>query len=226
MRDLGDLRQAAFLLAYLGGAVGIQGEPVRAAALVAESEALLRSLGDTGSFEANFVFLMQGLVALMRGDHSQAEERFNATVTLGRALDSKGMLSAAFFLLGELALARKEKETDTAGRHFREGVVLGREVGFVAGMVYNLQGLVWLSNRHGTFARSARFLGAMEALGGTVQFLPGTVSAAREADIVAARSALGDVAFTAARNVGRTRPLDETIAEASSLIGFSSLEVG
>jgi predicted ATPase/transcriptional regulator with XRE-family HTH domain len=214
MRDLGDLRQAAFLLAYLGGAVGIQGVPVRAAALVAEGEALLRSLGDTGSFEANFVFLMQGLVALMRGDHSQAEERLNATATLGRALDSKGMLSAAFFLLGELALARKE--TDTAGRHFREGLVLGREVGFVAGMVYNLQGLVWLSNRHGAFARSARFLGAMEALGGTVQLLPGTVSAAREADIVAARNALGDAGFAAARDVGRTLPLAQIVAEATA----------
>ena len=66
MRELGDLRQTAFLLAYLAGAVGIGGDPARGEALIAESEQLLESLGDTSSFEANFVTLIQGWLALTR----------------------------------------------------------------------------------------------------------------------------------------------------------------
>jgi tetratricopeptide (TPR) repeat protein len=214
-RELGDVRQTIFLLAYLGVAVGIQGDLARAQSLVAEGEALLRSLGDTRSFEANFLALMQGFVALISGDHDRAEERLNAAIALGRTIDSKGILSAAFALLGELALAREARAT--AAGHYREGLILGWEVGFAVGVAYNLQGFVWLGSRSGDFVRAARFVGAMDAMGGTVQQLPGITSAAHEADVAMARAILGEKAFAAAWEAGRTLSLEETIAEAVEL---------
>ncbi|MGH2618762.1 MAG: hypothetical protein ACRDJC_26335, partial [Thermomicrobiales bacterium] len=99
----------------------------------------------------------------------------------------------------------------------REGLLLGWEVGFVVGLVYNLQGLVWLGRRNGDFAASARLIGATDALPSAVQPLPGIVTAARDADVAAVRAALGEEAFTAAWKVGNTRPLEETIAEAAAL---------
>jgi predicted ATPase/DNA-binding XRE family transcriptional regulator len=214
-RELGDVRQTIFLLAYLGVAVGIQGDLARAQSLVAESEALLRSLGDTRSFEANFLALMQGYVALIGGNHDRAEERLNAAIALGRAIDSKGILSAAYAILGDVALAREA--IATAAGHYHEGLVLGWEVGFAVGVAYNLQGLVWLGSRHGDFARSARFVGAMDAVGGTVQQLQGIASAAHKTDVAMARAVLGEEAFAAAWEAGRTLPLEETIAEAVAL---------
>jgi non-specific serine/threonine protein kinase len=215
MRELGDLRQTAFLQAYLACAVGIQGDLERGESLVAESEALLRSLGDTRSFEANFVMLIQGWLALTRGDLDRAEERLTATLGLGRMLDTKGLLSAALAFMGELALARGEAAA--AAVHFREGLVFGWEGDFNVGMVFNLQGLVWLGCRGDELTRVARLIGAVDALGGAVQQVLGMVAAAHEADLARLRVELGDEAFAAARAAGRAMPLEEMIAEALAL---------
>ena len=215
MRELGDLRQTAFLLAYLAGAVGIGGDPARSEALIAESEQLLESIGDTSSFEANFVALIQGWMALARGDYNRAEERLEAAITLGRVLDSTGMLSATLAFMGELALRRGEVATAT--RHYREGLVLGWEGDFAVGMTYNLHGLVWLGSQSGHFVPVVRLIGALDALAGKVQSLPGLVTATREEDITRMREALGEEAFTATWEAGRTLPLQEAIAEAVAL---------
>jgi predicted ATPase/transcriptional regulator with XRE-family HTH domain len=214
-RELGDVRHSVFLLAYLSVAVGIQGDLARAQSLEAEGEGLLQSLGDTSSFEANFLALMQGYVALISGNYDRAEERLDVAVALGRAIDSKGVLSAAFALLGELALAREA--IATAAGHYREGLILGWEVGFAVGVAYNLRGLIWLASRNGDFSRSARFIGVMDAVGGTVQQLRGIASAAHETDVAMARAVLGAKAYAAAWEAGRTLPLEETIAEAVAL---------
>src|SRR5829696_6039344 len=175
MRELGDLRQTAYLLAYLAAAVGIGGDPARGEALIAESEQLLESLGDTSSFEASFVAMVQGWLALTRGDYNRAEERLETALTLGRVLDSKGMLSATLAFTGELALIRGE-ETTAAG-HYREGLVLGWEGDFAVGMTYNLHGLIWLGSRSGNLAPVVRLVGALDALAGQTQYLPGLVTA-------------------------------------------------
>jgi predicted ATPase/DNA-binding XRE family transcriptional regulator len=215
MRELGDLRQTAFLQAYLAGAVGIGGDPARGEALIAESEQLLESLGDANSFEANFVALIQGWLAMTAGDSNRAEERLEMALTLGRALDSKGVLSAALAFMGELALSRGEMAT--AARHYREGLVLGWEGDFAVGMAYNLHGLIWLGSRCGNFLPVARLVGALDALAGHSQRLPGLVSATREDDIASMREVLGEEAFTTARDAGRALPLQEAITEAVAL---------
>jgi predicted ATPase/DNA-binding XRE family transcriptional regulator len=215
MRELGDLRQTAFLLSYLAAAVGIGGDQARGEALIAESEQLLESLGDTSSFEASFVVMVQGWLALTGGDYTRAEEHFETALTLGRALDSKGLLSATLAFMGELALIRGEETT--ASGHYREGLVLGWEGDFVVGMTYNLHGLIWLGSRRGNLATVVRLVGALEALAGQAQYLPGLVTATREDDIARMREALGEEAFTTAREAGRALPLQEAITEAVAL---------
>jgi serine/threonine-protein kinase PknK len=215
MRELGDLRQTAFLLAYLAGAVGIGGDPARGEALIAESEQLLESLGDTSSFEANFVALLQGWLALTSGDYHRAEERLETALTLGRVLDAKGNLSVTLVFMGELALTRGD--LTSAARHYREGLVLGWEGDFLVGMAYNLHGLVWLGSRSGKFAPTVRLVGALDALAGQVQNLPGLVTATSDDDIARMREALGEEAFTTAREAGRALPLHEAITDAIEL---------
>jgi predicted ATPase/DNA-binding XRE family transcriptional regulator len=215
MRELGDRRQTAFLLAYLAGAVGIGGDQAQGEELITESERLLESLGDMSSFEANFVLMVQGWLALTRGDYNRAEERLEKALALGRVLDAKGILSATFAFMGELALTRGEMAI--AAGHYREGLILGWEGDFAVGMTYNLHGLIWLGSRSDKFSRVVRLVGALDALAGEVQRLPGLVTATGEDDVARMQAALGDEAFTTARDAGRALPLQEVIIEAVDL---------
>jgi predicted ATPase/transcriptional regulator with XRE-family HTH domain len=215
-RDLGDARQTAFLLAYLGGAVGVTGDVARGEALAAESEELLQSLGDTRSFEADFLLMIQGILAFAGGDYGRAEDRLEAAVAFGRAIDAKGILSATFAFLAEVALAR-DRELEAA-EHFREGLVLGCEIGFVVGIALNLRGLIRLGVRHGEFSRGARLIGALDAYRGTVRQVPGIVASGHEADVATAHAALGDDAFIAARAAGRALSLESVVTEATALV--------
>ena len=92
--ELGDQRQTAFLLAYLAVAVAHQGDFERAEALVAESRELFRALGDTGSFEANLGLLGEGLGCPYGRGPERAENRFNASLSLGQILDAKAIVAA------------------------------------------------------------------------------------------------------------------------------------
>jgi hypothetical protein len=76
---------------------------------------------------------------------------------------------------------------------------------------------VWAASRRGESARVARLSGALDALEGGLIQLPGTVAAAYGAGLARAREALGEAAFAEAREAGRARPLEETVAEALAL---------
>jgi hypothetical protein len=117
--------------------------------------------------------------------------------------------------MGELALRRDE--VTTAVGYYREGLILGWEGDFAVGMTYNLHGLVWLGSRNGKFTQVVRLVGALDALAGQAQSLPGLVTATHEAEITRMREALGEEAFATAREAGRARPLQEMIGEAVAL---------
>lgn len=84
-------------------------------------------------------------------------------------------------------------------------------------MTYNLHGLVWLGSRSGKYTQVMRLVGALDALAGKVQSLPGLVTATHEDNITRMREALGEEAFTTAREAGRALPLQEVITEALAL---------
>jgi predicted ATPase/DNA-binding XRE family transcriptional regulator len=214
-RELGDQRQTAFLLAYLAVAVAHQGDFERAEALVAESRELFRALGDTGSFEANLGLLGEGLVALMEGDLERAENRFNASLSLGQILDAKAIVAATLGGLGQIAVARRQDAV--AAGHLREGLIQGWDGDYPLGIAWNLIGLMRLASRHGRLDSAARLVGGVDALSGLIQALPPAAVAAYEAEMEQVQVVLGPEAFSAAREVGRGLPLEEVIAEAVAL---------
>ena len=214
-KELGDRRQAAFVLAYLGYAVALVGDPERGEGLVNESEALLRLLGDTLSFEANLAALVQGWLAIMSGRCEQAQNRLETTVTLGQALSAKGILSPAHTGLAEVALIRRQ--VNAAVGHYREGLILGLEGEFPAGLAFNIQGLVRIGTQHGAFIPVARLSGAFDAFGSVVKVLPGAIVAEYEAQVARVRAALGQEVFAAAHEAGRSLSLEEAVAEALAL---------
>jgi hypothetical protein len=214
-RELGDLPQTAFLQAFLGGAIAHQGDLARGEALVAKSAEMLRSLGDTRSFEVGFVMMAQGWMAVQGEDYDRAEDRLNAALTLGRAINATGILSASHALFGEVARARGHAEV--AAGHFREGLVQGRHGDFPLGIAWNLHGIVQLGSQGGEPATVARLIGALDAFHGPMQALSPKAVVAHEADVARVRTLLGEEAFTAARKAGQSLSLEETIAEALDL---------
>jgi predicted ATPase/DNA-binding XRE family transcriptional regulator len=220
-RELGDLRQTAFLQAFLGGVIAHRGNLTHGDALVAESAEMLRSLGDTHSFEANFVMIVQGWMAFLSEDYDRAEDRLEAALALGRAIDAKGSLSVIHALFGEVAQARGH--ADVAAGHSREGLVQGWNGDYPLGIAWNLHGLVRLGSRRGRYAAVARLVGVLDAFHGPMQALPPAAAVAHEVDVARVREALGDEAFSEARKDGQALALEETIAEglalADTLIG-------
>ena len=214
-KDLGDRRQAAFVLAYLGYVVALMGDPERGEVLVNESEELLRLLGDALSFEANLAALVQGWLAILSGRFEQAQDRLETSVTLGQALSAKGILSPAYAGLAEVALRRGQ--VSAAIGHYRDGLILGLEGEFPAGLAFNIQGLVRIGTQHRAFGPVARLSGAFDAFGSVVKVLPGAIVAEYESEVARVRAALGQEVFTAAHEAGRSLPLEEAAAEAVAL---------
>jgi hypothetical protein len=214
-RELGDQRQTAFLLAYLGVAVAHQGDFERAEALVAESREFFRALGDTSSFEANLGLLGEGLIALMEGDLERADERLDAALSLGQTLDAKGLVAATLGGMGQIAVTRRQDTV--AASHLREGLIQGWDGDYPLGIAWNSIGLMRLASRHGRLTAAARLVGGLDAFSALVQALPPAAVAAYEAEIERVQAALGCQVFTAARETGRELPLEEMVTEAAAL---------
>lgn len=206
-RELGNPRQTAFLLAYLAFAVGHRGDLARAETLLAESEELLRALGDTHSFEANLAMLSRGWLALMAGAHERALHSLTAARDLGEALAASSGLS--------ITLARGQFAE--AAEFYREGLRQARDSDFPAGAVFNLQGIVRVGSFRGEPAPTARLVAALGAFGTGLNVLPRAVIAPYEAAVAKIRAALGEQAFAAARAAGQALPLSEVDAEAMTL---------
>ena len=214
-RDLGDRRQTAFLMAYLAVAVGHQGDFERAEALIAESRELFDELGDSGSFEVDLGLLGEGLIAFMEGDQDRAADRFNAALSLGQVLDTKGLVAATLGGLGEIAVARGQRAE--AARHCREGVIQGWGGDYPLGIAWSVMGLVRLASRDCQLASAAHLVGALDAFSELMHALPPASIRAYEADVARVQTSLGQQAFTMMREAGRASPLEEIVAEAVTL---------
>jgi hypothetical protein len=200
------------LQAFLGGAIAHQGDFARGDALVAESAEMLRTLGDTRSFEADFVLIVEGWMAVLAEDYDRAEDRLEAALVLGRVIDAKGSLSAIHALFGEVAHARGHVET--AAGHFHEGVIQGWEGDYPLGIAWNLHGLVRFGSHRDALTAVARLVGVLDAFQGPMQALPPTVIVAHEVDVARVRAVLGEEAFTAARRAGQALSLEAAVTEA------------
>jgi hypothetical protein len=202
-RELGDVRQTAFLLGYHGVVTGHQGDFAGARLLLAESDALLRTLGDTRSFEGAILLFFQGWLALLEGNSTCAARLLERSMSLARDLDAKSVLSGALAGLGEVALGNANVEVERAIACFRDGLALGQEGNYPPGMVLNLQGFVRAAARKGELVHVARLTGAIECLGrGAILILPPCAVVEFASAIEKARKLLGEDIFETERASG------------------------
>lgn len=210
-RALGDQRTITYALGSLADLARVQGKAERAAAHYDELATIAREMG--GSAAVAQALAGEGLAAYERGEWARAAVLLEQALAIHRArreLDSMGL---CLWLLGVVAL--HQANPIGATERLREAVSVAQTLGNQDGLAYVLESLAWAAALVGRRERAARLLGAAaaqrEALGQTrwPHFREEV-----EAEVAAARAALGEAAWAAAFTAGRALTLEEVLAEA------------
>ncbi|HEU0115368.1 MAG TPA: LuxR C-terminal-related transcriptional regulator, partial [Thermomicrobiales bacterium] len=215
-RAVGDAMHAAIALIGLGALASMRDDLERSAALLEESRAAAQSMPDSrlAGLLTGRALINLAVVARTRGDYPLAAARLDEALRLERAA---GYADGIILALGDSGdLARDQGDHARALACYREALDLGRfnpgtrvvievveAVGIVAAMI-------------GQAERGARLLGATAAQRERLRLryrVKETLAALAQA-MGAARSALGDPAFAAVWDAGRSLTPAQAFAEA------------
>src|SRR6266567_5463977 len=210
-QEAGDAWFIAMALHLLGKATGELGDLMAARSLLEESAAQLRIIGDRRYLMMPVDAL--GMLALRQGDYTGARASFEETLSVAQEMGDEPFIANALTHLGTVALRMGDYPQSAA--LYQQSLALNREQGNKDGIVEDLAGLAEVASLLGQPERAARLLGAVEAL----REVSGIrLSPLRRAEydrtVEGIRAHLDEAAFAEAWKEGRTRPLEQVIAEA------------
>ncbi|MDQ3855834.1 MAG: NB-ARC domain-containing protein, partial [Chloroflexota bacterium] len=171
----------------------------------------LRGTGDDWLISQTLSYL--GATKLTEGDREAAVPILREALALSKRADER---MSTYIALYHLALAEQgQRNHELAAGLFREALALSVELGDQANLGYCLEGLAGVVWALGDAERTARLLGASEALLGKVE---GPVysyyrsdPSLRERTVEAVRSRLGKEAFELAWDQGRSMPVQAAV---------------
>src|SRR5215213_2694813 len=200
-RALGAESHVARALNNLGTAAMGLGEFERAQSLLTESLALHRTVGDRQAVASTLNNLAETAGSL--GDAETAMGLYRESHSL--ALEGGNRLYAAIAMEGLADLTRLHGDDGIAQTRFREALLLYRSVGDKQGIASCLSGLAAAAASQGRAGEAAALLGAAAQMCDSHDelALPGLAEA-----VASLRSTMGDQAFNAAWESGRTMPID------------------
>ena len=207
--ELGDQQGLALSLLNLGLIANEQGAPDRAAALFEEALTVQRQLGNTQRIATLLVNL--GAVAQVQGDYGRATDLYGEALASCRALGDRSGAARCLHNLAELAALRGEHGHALA--LYREALALRRQLGDKRGIAFALAGLAEVMLPVGRPELAVRLLAAATALcEASGASLPTSARATADRTRVAAQSALGERAFTAAWAEGKAMTAESAVA--------------
>jgi non-specific serine/threonine protein kinase len=188
-----------------------QGAYDQATAFLEEALGLFRDLGDRGGV-ANVLNTL-GVVAYEQEETSRAQALFEEAMGEFRALDNPWGIGVVLANLGRIA--RGQGNYARASVSFAESLALQWErAGQRLSVTVPLRGLASIAALTGRFERAVRLYGAAEAIRAAVDApLPRHHAQSLRA-LDQARAALGEEAFAAHWDAGRTLPVAAAVAEA------------
>lgn len=231
-RRVGDRSGEACCLLWLGILAMVEDDVDRAAPLLEESLALYRALQDGWWTVEALSFL--GSLAVMRGDYDRARALHEESLAVARQTGNRNNITTALRNLGHLALRRGDDER--AAAYYSESLQLCRNAEIVTVVVDSreplegrsgapavlllpgvitecLDGLARVACVRGAYEDAAALFGAAEAslesLGGQLPLWSDI--AEHDRYTAAARTALGDARFAAARAQGRAMTLAQAV---------------
>ncbi len=210
-REVGDERLLTDTLNAAAVGAMNSGEFDRADRFFTEALELSRRLGD--EFGEARVLGNLGEVARERGDLETAEARYEQVLQIQRR-SGWGQLAAANLL--NLGLVGRQRGNALGAVHrYRDALTVAHALEDRETVAYALAGLAGVAGEAGDFLRAARLLGAADALLETIgATLERSERELHDADMVAARTALGEERFATAWAAGRALTWEAAAAEA------------
>jgi tetratricopeptide (TPR) repeat protein len=211
-QELNDAIGMAWVLNDLGNVTYRQGDVARAATLFEQSLTLKRTVGHTGDVAVALNNL--GYIALSQGDYPRAHALLEESLRLAREQGDMPLCSQALTNLGLMRLLQHQADAD---RLFAESLVLAHDQGDQLLSAQCLIGLAGVAVRQGQAARAAQLLGAVATFQDITSIAFDALERAEyERAVAAARTQLGEAAFTSAWSTGRAMTLEQAIAYAGT----------
>jgi non-specific serine/threonine protein kinase len=187
------------------------------ASLVEQGVRRSQAAGDT--WNATMLRTYSAAIPLSQGDFRAAGRLAEEAVALAREMGDRIAVSVSLFSLASIAQAGGDRPR--AARHFREALALSFEIGDRGNAAYCLEGLAGIAASGHDLVRAARLWGAADALLGGSEPAVYVHTPDREAHrraVAAARARLDDAEWNAAWTAGQSLTLDESVAEADTLL--------
>ena len=210
-REARDIRGVAWSLGNLANVSSDRGNYEQAKELYEEGLALSRELGGAELLGAYLISL--GYEYLLEGNPERATELNEEAVALYRRRGRRGGLQVALDNLGWAALIRGDHQRAEALHE--ESLVLCRELGDKLIGSESIEGFACAAGAKGEAERAARLFGAAEALREAAGYQQAPrAHSLREPYLAAARSRVGEAAWAAAWEKGRSMAFEDAIAYA------------
>ncbi|HSL47443.1 MAG TPA: tetratricopeptide repeat protein [Candidatus Deferrimicrobiaceae bacterium] len=207
--DRGGMAVSLMLLGVVAWTLNLDYE--RSKPLLEESLALFREVDDRW-YPSN-VLTNLGLVAERQGDYARAQALIEEALAGAREWGNRRAI--AFSLMGLGIVALSQGAYDRATTALQESVILLRETGHKLFLFYCLSLLVRTAAGRSQLERAARLLGAMQALGDTINApMAGAYAEDLRNAVTAVLAGLGEEAFGRAFAEGRAMPLEPAFAYA------------
>jgi tetratricopeptide (TPR) repeat protein len=210
-RAVGDLQHAARSLAHLGTALTVLDKHVDARSTLEESASIARELGDRWGLA--YALHTLGATRRHQGDFAAARALYEESTAIAREIGDLHTLGLT--LAGLAYVARAEGNLAESAASWRQALTTGREFEDHWLLPRAVAGLAGTAVLAGAYERAAELFGIADALRestGTSEISTWKVIVDR--DVAAAREALGEEAYGAARSRGRAMSRDQSVAYA------------
>ncbi len=208
-RQIGDMRNAAILLIWLGITAMRETDYERSTAFLEESLAISRNLGEKWATSLGLAQL--GIVvARSESDYDRAATMHLESLALSREIGDIVMIAYNLRNLGNDSLL--QGDAAGAGSHFAEGLKLSMELGHRWVAEECLEGLAKVACAREQYERAARLFGAADTLRETIgHHRAPAAQADHDQRVSEARAGLGEAAFNDAWAQGRAMALEQAI---------------
>ena len=204
-RAAGDLSSQSWALLFLGRLALTQGDLATAQTRLEEGLALSQRTGERSTIP--YALTLQGWIRWRQGKTDEAGASFQEALRLYREQGTRFAVARLLLLLGHIAVG--EGDRAEARADYAESLAIAREIEFEGYTASSLKGLGVVAATEGQLSLAARLWGAAEPLQESQDTsIPAAVN---EPAVQAARTQLGEQAFAAAWQEGRTMKLKQLI---------------
>jgi non-specific serine/threonine protein kinase len=208
--EIGDKSIIAWSRVFLGTEISTHGDYQEGLSLIEQGLEECRALGSAGQYGVGFALSFLGDGAFYQGDYHRAQELYEKSVDVLREVRDQNFLAYALRRLGHTNrhLGDLEKTTN----RIQESLNLNIELGHKQAVAACISGLACVELARGDTITAVQLFGAVERQLEMIGFslLPAD-TIEYEQNVALARDQLGEAAFAAAWDEGRTMTNEQTL---------------